>query len=52
MDVPYSHGEILKEVRKRDSDLSFVDMVLLKVSKKLGARILTFDRELEEYGIS
>ena len=50
VDVPYSHGEILKEMGERDCDLSFVDTILLKTSKKLGARILTFDRRLEEYG--
>ncbi len=49
-EVSYSHEEILKEMREMECDLSFVDTVLLKVSKKLGARILTFDKRLEEYG--
>ena len=49
-DVPYSYDEILKEMNERNCDLSFVDTVLLKASKKFGARILTFDRRLEGYG--
>ena len=47
-EVSYSFEEILKEMKEGDCDLSFVDTVLLKASKKLGARILTFDRGLEE----
>ena len=45
-EVSYSFEEILNEMKERDCDLSFVDTVLLKASKKLGARILTFDRRL------
>ena len=48
-EVSYSYEEILKEMRERNCGLSFVDTVLLKASKKLGARILTFDRRLEEH---
>ena len=48
-EVPYSFEEILKEMKERDCDLSFVDTVLLRASKKFRARILTFDRKLEEY---
>ncbi len=46
VDVPYSHKEILEEVKRGDCELSFVDMVLLKSSERLKARILTFDKRL------
>ena len=47
VDIPYSYREILGEVKEKDCELSFVDMVLLKSSERLKARILTFDRRLE-----
>ncbi len=46
VEVVYYNEEILTEMRKNNCNLSFVDTVLLKVSRKLGARVLTFDRKL------
>ena len=49
VDISYSYEEILKSMKKGDCHLSFVDTVLLKASRRLRARILTFDRRLEEH---
>ena len=48
VEVRYSHEEILKEMSTRNCNISFVDTVLLKISKKLKAKVLTFDSKLKE----
>ena len=49
VDVHYTPAEILEDMRSRECNLSFVDTVLLKASKRLCAKILTFDRRLLSY---